>query len=163
MKDEPTIKTILYATDLGENTRPVFRTALSLAKAYNATIIMVHVVEPMSSSLIAVVDTYLSEVDAKKIYQDNMQSVLESMKVRLQKYCEEEHGSQKASTLPISEMIVLSGRTSEEILKTAEKKKADMIVLGKSTKKLFGEHVAGSAARRVSRHSRVPVVIVPNI
>lgn len=163
MDKEPTIQTILYATDLGDNTRPVFRTAMSLAKAYGATIIMVHVVEPMSSSLRAVVDTYLSEIDAKKIYQDNMQSVLESMKVRLRKYCEEELGSQKLSSLPISDMIVISGRTSEEILRTAEMKNVDMIVLGKSARKVLGNELAGSAARRVSRHAKVPVVIVPNI
>jgi len=163
MEKEHTINTILYATDLGENTRPVFRAALSLAKAYNASIIMLHVVEPMSSSLRAVVDTYLSEVDAKKIYQDNMQSVLESMKVRLKNYCDEEFGPQKVSSLPVSEMLVVSGRTSEEILKAAEKGKADIIVLGKSTRKILGNEIAGSAARRVPRHSKIPVLIVPNI
>lgn len=163
MDKTPTIKNILYATDLGDNTRPVFRTALSLARAYDAAIVMVHVVEPMSSSLRAVVDTYLSEIDAKKIYQDNMQSVLELMKVRLRKYCEEELGSQKLSSLPISDMIVISGRNSEEILKTAEVKKADMIVLGKSSRKILGNELTGSTARRVSRHAKVPVVIVPNI
>ena len=74
MQTLPNYKTILYATDLGEHTKPVFRTALSLAIKYDAKIIMLHVVEPMSSAIQAVVDTYLTEIDAKKIYRDNLQS-----------------------------------------------------------------------------------------
>lgn len=45
----PNIKTILYATDLGENTRPVFRLAVSQARRYNARLLMLHVVEPRSA------------------------------------------------------------------------------------------------------------------
>jgi len=38
----------------------------------------------------------------------------------------------------------------------------DCIVIGKSTHSLLGGHMMGSTARRVSRHSRVPVMLVPN-
>lgn len=162
MNTLPIFKTILYATDLGEHTRPVFRTALSIARKYEADIIMLHVVEPMSSALQAVVDTYLTEVDAKKVYKDGMQSVLSVMKQRLETFCREELGSSDLHSGRVKELLVVSGQTSEEIIRVAEKHLADLIIIGKSTSSILGSDVAGSAARRVSRHATVPVIIVPN-
>jgi nucleotide-binding universal stress UspA family protein len=162
MNKEPTIKTILYATDLGKNTRPVFRLALSLAQKYEANIVMLHVVEPMSSAMQAVVDTYLPAGEAEKVYQDEMKSVLTEMQKRLKNFCEEELHSPHVASGRVKEIVVVSGRTSEEILKTAEKHQADLIVMGKSSRSLFGSEVAGSSARRVMRHSIIPVLIVPN-
>lgn len=163
MNTLPLIKTILYTTDLGENTRPVFRTALSLAKAYEAKIIMLHVVEPMTSAMQAVVDTYLPAGEAEKVYKDGMKSVLNEMKSRLEKFCSEGFESPNLMQGLVKDIIVVSGRTSEEILKTAQKHQADIIVMGKSTRSVFGSDVSGSSMRRVSRHSTIPVLMVPNI
>ena len=163
MPSLPEIKRILYATDLGDNVRPVFKFALSMARKYDAQIIMLHVVEPMSPAVQAIVDTYLTDMDAKKVYQDGMKSVLDVMKKRLETACAEELDTHNISSSRVKEMLVASGKTSEEILKAAKKHKADVIVMGKSRRIVFGSDVAGSAARRVSRHSTVPVVIVPNL
>ncbi|HHD64002.1 MAG TPA: hypothetical protein ENK96_06505 [Desulfobulbaceae bacterium] len=46
MSTLPEIKKILYVTDLGKHTRPVFRFALSQARHYKAELLMLHVVEP---------------------------------------------------------------------------------------------------------------------
>jgi nucleotide-binding universal stress UspA family protein len=155
----PEFKTILYATDLGgEHTKPVFAAALSLANEYDADIIMVHVVEPMSMAMQAVVDTYLTEFDAKKVYQDGMKSVLETMKARLKNFCDEELGSHSTQNVHVKEMLIASGKTSEEIVRVAEEHDADLIVIGKSTR----TGVVGSTARRVPRHTNIPVLIIPN-
>lgn len=162
MDKEFEIKTILYATDLGENTRPVFRAALSLAHAYHASIIMVHVVEPMTSAMQAVVDTYLPAGEAEKVYQDGMKSVLSEMKQRLKIFSKNELGSSNVVEEVVEEVIAVSGRVSEEIVKTAERHKADLIIMGKSNRSIFGSEVAGSSTRRVTRHSNIPVLIIPN-
>ncbi len=47
--DIPRYKKILYATDFGENMRPVFSHAIGLARQYDAQIIMLHVAEPLSN------------------------------------------------------------------------------------------------------------------
>ncbi len=158
----PAYKTILYATDLGEHTRPVFRTAISIAQRYEAAIIMLHVVEPMSSATQAIVDTYLTEVDARKIYQDGMRAVLQTMKDRLRKFSADELQNQHMNDIRVKEMLVVSGRPSEEIIKAADRQKADLIVMGKSTRRIFGTDIVGSTARRVPRYATIPVVIVPN-
>ena len=158
----PEYKTILYATDLGDHTKPVFRTALSLARKYEAKIIMLHVVEPMSSAIQAVVDTYLTEIDAKKIYKDNLQAVLGKMKQRLKDFCREELNSHEFKSSHVDEMLVVSGRPDEEIIRVAEEHRADLIVLGKSTRSVLGSDVSGSTSRRVSRYSNTPILVVPN-
>jgi len=160
----PDIKTILYATDLGgDHTIPVFRSALSIARKYDANIVMVHVVEPMSPAIQAVVDTYLTEFDATKVYQDGMKSVLDTMKARLKAFCEKELGTHDVDNVNVKEMLIVSGKTSEEIVRVAEKHCADLIVIGKSTRNIMGSDVVGSAARRVPRYTNIPVLIVPNV
>ena len=159
----PEFKTILYATDLGgDHTAPVFRTALSMAEKYNADIIMVHVVEPMSPAIQAVVDTYLTEIDAKKVYQDGMKSVLETMKARLKQFCENELDAKSDKSVHVKEMLIVSGNTSEEIVRVAEEHLADLIVMGKSTGNIRGSDLVGSTSRRVPRYTNLPVLIVPN-
>ncbi len=158
----PEYKTIVYATDLGDHTKPVFRSALSLAQKYGAKIIMLHVVEPMSSSIQAVVDTYLTEIDAKKVYKDNLQAVLGNMKQRLKDFCEEELNSHDFKSSHVDEVLVVSGRPSEEIIKKSKEHNADLIVLGKSSRSVLGSDVSGSTSRRVSRYSSIPVLVIPN-
>lgn len=158
----PEYKTILYATDLGDHTKPVFRAALSIARKYDAEIIMLHVVEPISYAMQAVVDTYLTEFDAKQIYKDNLHAVLGEMKKRLQNFCEEELDSHSLKSSHVKEILVVSGRTSEEILRVSKEHQVDLIVLGKSTRNILGSDVSGSAARRVSRYTNLPVLVVPN-
>ncbi|PID41386.1 MAG: universal stress protein UspA [Proteobacteria bacterium] len=162
MPSLPDYKTILYASDLGKKTRPVFRTALSMARKYDAQIIMIHVVEPMSQAMRTVVDTYLDHDAAKNVYQDGMREVLATMKRRLARFCEEEMDSHNLGSINVKEVLVVSGKTSEEILKAAEKYKVDLVIVGKSTRVILGNDVAGSTARRVSRYANIPVMIVPN-
>ncbi len=47
----PQIKTILYTTALSSYTRPVLRFAVALAKQHDAKIVLLHVAEPLSSSV----------------------------------------------------------------------------------------------------------------
>lgn len=161
MKRNPTIKTILYATDLGDNTRPVFRHALGLAKLYDAKIIMLHVVEPVGETARAVISAYISQELSEEFLKESMQSLVVKMKDRLRRFYEEECDDEKVCA-NVKEVVVVAGKPSEEILRVAEEDKADIIVLGKSTRTVRGIRVMGSTARRVSRIAAVPVLIVPN-
>lgn len=161
MKNKPNIKTILYATDLGDNTRPVFRHALALAKLYDAKIIMLHVVEPIGETAKAVISAYISQDLSEELLKDTMQSLVVKMKDRLRRFFEEECDDEKVCA-NVKEVVVVAGKPSEEILRIAEEDKADLIVLGKSSRTVRGLRVMGSTARRVSRIAAVPVLVVPN-
>jgi nucleotide-binding universal stress UspA family protein len=161
MKNKPNIKTILYATDLGDNTRPVFRHALALAKLYDAKIIMLHVVEPIGETAKAVISAYISQELSEELLKDTMQSLVSKMKDRLRRFFEEECDDDKVCA-NVKEVVVVAGKPSEEILRITEEDKADLIVLGKSSRTVRGLRVMGSTARRVSRIAAVPVLVVPN-
>ena len=161
MKNSPKVKTILYASDLGGGTIPVFHHALAMAKQYDAEILMVHVVEPMSDSAKAVIKSYLAKDITNDVQKDVMKGTLVKMKKRLKGFYKAEGMDSDYSKL-VKKVHVIAGKPSEEILRIAEKTNVDMIIMGKSTRKVRGIRVMGSTARRVSRMSKVPVLVVPN-
>ncbi len=161
MVPAPNIQTILYATDLGENTRPVFRLAVSQARRYNARLLMLNVVEPLGSTGTAIIANYLSGEVADKINQDGTRNILDIMKKRLDTYCQEEMAAFGLDHLPVTEILVATGHPSEEILAVAKQYKADMIVMGTSNHSFLGSALMGTTARRVARHSPIPVLLVP--
>lgn len=158
----PELNRILYVTDLGKHTSPVFLHALAQAEKNNAKLIVLHVVEPMTEAACAVIQTYLSESDVENVRKDGMNKVLTYMKKRIDKFLQAECG-ESLSTVPIKEIIVVAGRPSEEILRISEKEDVDMIVIGKSSRKVLGSKVMGSTTRRVNRLSKVPVLVIPNL
>lgn len=158
----PAIQKILYVTDLGKHTRPVFLHALAQAENNDASILVLHVVEPMTETASAVIQTYLSEEQVEKVRKDGMKKVLNYMKKRIDKFLKEEVGGKSLKSEPIEEIIVVAGKPSEEILRVAEEHGVDMIVMGKSSAKVRGSMVMGSTTRRVNRLSKVPVLVVPN-
>ncbi len=151
----------MYATDLGEQTRPVFRHALALAKLYDAKIIMLHVVEPVGETAKAVISAYISQDFSEAMLKESMKELLVRMKDRLRRFFEEECEEEKICS-SVKELMVVAGKPSEEILRVSEEEKADMIIVGKSTRRVRGLRVMGSTARRVSRIAMVPVLIIPN-
>lgn len=162
MQQTPEIKKILYVTDLGKHTRPVFMHALAQAANNNASIIVLHVVEPMTETACAVIQTYLSAADVAEVQKDGMKKVLQYMKKRIDKFLQDECGGKSLKSEPIEEILVVAGRPSEEILRVADEHHADLIVIGKSTRKVRGNKVMGSTTRRVNRLSHIPVLVVPN-
>ena len=161
MKYDQQINTILYATDLGSETRRVFRYAIDMANYYKAEIVILHVVEPMSNTARAMINTYLSEGLSEELEKNSMKELLTEMKMRLKKFFEEECDTDLKDSVFVKELTVVSGRPSEEILRIADDQKADMIVMGKSSRRVRGMGVMGSSARRVSRHSTIPVLVIP--
>lgn len=161
MKYAPQVTKILYATDLGSETRPIFRYAVDMANHYKAEIIMLHVVEPISDTARAVISTYLDDSVSEEMEKNSMKGVLEKMKDRLKMFYREECDSEEKFAVLIKEVMVVAGKPSEEILRVAEEEKADMIVMGKSARKVRGIGVMGSSARRVSRLAKIPVLVIP--
>ena len=162
MVPAPNIQTILYASDLGDNTRPVFRLAVSQARRYNARLIMLHVVEPLGISGTSAVARYVSAETAAKINNDGAREMLEVMKQRLEKFCQEEIAAYGLDRTPVTEVAVATGDPSEEIINAVKHFNADMIIMGKPTRTLLGSVIMGTTARRVARHADVPVLLVPN-
>jgi nucleotide-binding universal stress UspA family protein len=153
------IKTILYASDLGGHTRPVFRQAVNLAQTFQARIIMLHVVEPLGRTGASILSVYLPDSNLQQIEQEGMRKIIAQMKQRLKAFCEEEMAACELDGLPVSDIVVTSGQVDEQILGQADAYKADLIVVGSSCDR---HGLLGSNTRRLTQRSRVPVLVVPN-
>lgn len=157
----PTINTILYATDMGKHMRPVFHYAIDMANKHDAKIVMLHVIEPFSSSVISTIDVYMPEFNAKDVRKDGMKKVLKEMQNRLNNFCKEELKKKLSDCKIVSKVKVVSGHSAESIVDQAEKIGANLIVIGTHTRPSITSNIIGSTARKVTQISRTPVLIVP--
>jgi nucleotide-binding universal stress UspA family protein len=156
------IKTILYATDQGIHMRPVFRRAIALAEVHGAQILMLHVAEPLTATGMAVVEAYLPKDQFAQYQHEGMQKILEQMRARIAKFCEDETGDCPEDSHLVSEVLVVHGRPGAEIPRQAKLHRADLIVMGSCSHGLLGHGLLGSTARRVIQQSEIPVLVVPN-
>lgn len=122
---------------------------------------MLHVVEPVSETALAVFNYYLFKDLTAEVQKETMKGVIVTMKQRLEKIYDDECDCGKQSN-SVKRVLVVSGKPSEEILRVCEEEKASIVIMGKSTRKVREIRVMGSTARLVSRMSRVPVLVVPN-
>jgi nucleotide-binding universal stress UspA family protein len=155
------IKTILYTTALGPHTRPVFRFAVGLAEQYDARIVLLHVVEPLSNSVRFLLENYLSPDKASELHHEATRGVLDKFHQRLETFCAEELGSTLAQTTLIAEIRVISGIPYEVILHEADRCNAGLIVMGTHTGSSLRADFLGSTTRRLTLLSKRPVLIVP--
>ncbi|TVT59724.1 MAG: universal stress protein [Sedimenticola thiotaurini] len=155
----PTLKTILYATDLGKNMRPAFRHAIGLAQQYQAKIIMLHVAEPIGNTGMAVLELYVPDM-SDDFEHEELREILTKMEKRLEDFYIEELGED--SDL-VSDVTVVTGRPAEEIKKYATAKDVDLIVMGTHTNSSFGAALLGSTARKLINIIDRPVLVVPVI
>ena len=153
----PTLKTILYATDLGKNMRPAFRHAIGLAQQYQAKITMLHVAEPIGNTGMAVLELYVPNID-DDFENEELKTILKKMEQRLEDFHTEELGEE--SDL-VTDVTVVTGRPAEEIHKFAATHDVDLIVVGTHTNPSIGAALLGSTARKLINISDRPVLVVP--
>lgn len=157
----PEIKHILYASDLGESSRPAFRMAVELAAVHKAKITFLHVIEAMSPSAEAVIETYFDPEALAEMRKAGTEELKHKMAERIERFWREEvpDGFEFPQGKP--EVRIEKGNVEEMIMKTARKSQADMIVMGTRTHSALSKMFLGSSAQRVMQHSDIPVLVVP--
>ena len=157
----PDIKTILYATDLGHGASAVFRIAVSIAKKYDAKIVMLHAVEPLGTFGKTLLETYLPPDSSSKLEQETLAKVTETINRRLAKFCEDELGKGSSECDFVEDIVVVNAHPATAIKEESEKREVDMIVMGTHSQSPIGEVFMGSIARRVTQIAKMPVLVVP--
>ena len=152
----PQIKKILYATDLSQNSSYAFLYAIDMARTHDASIVILHAVEPIPAYAKVYVNTP-DETD--KQWLDDL---VQSIKKRLEGFCEK---TGARTGLPcaelISKILVTVGHPPEEILNAAEKEGCDVIVVGAHGKGFLTHAFLGSVSDAVLHRTRKPVFIIP--
>jgi nucleotide-binding universal stress UspA family protein len=139
------LKKILWVTDFSDEAQEAFVYAKHFAKTFNAKLIALHVVPDFSSTLYnttAVIKTELT----KRLTM--MKKEAERKLTVLQKKQRFEFKS-----------LVLEGNASKKIIETSEKKKVDLIIMGKRGVSAVEKLFIGSVANQVLRNSTVPILL----
>ena len=155
----PEIKKILYATDLSENARYAFEYAASLANRYGAGITILHVLDiPRSAD--SLVLSIIGDEKWKELRKSNEQNVLDKIKERLKKFCDEVSHELPSCPFITDEIVVKIGNPVEEILHHADTSGCDMIVMGAHGHGVMANAMMGSISRRTLRRCKKPVLVV---
>ncbi len=158
---KPSIKNVLYSTDLSQNAPIAFGYAVYLAKLTGANIHLLHVLEKLSDDAVFTLQTYV--MDEKKRHEI-MDSRAEKARGRFDEKQEAFWAAQSAEDQAVRKQIksvtVCESYPAEEILKTAADHNCDLIVMG-SHERGMRHTFLGSVAKSVLRRSHVPTLIVP--
>jgi nucleotide-binding universal stress UspA family protein len=164
------VKKILYATDLSENARYAFAYAVSLADLYNAAITILHVLPEVPELLDQSVIGYISTERWEEIKSQQLEEAKEALigkrkehlavKEALLQFSEDVKQQQQGAGFTTDEVIVVRGNPVEEIIKNAEERNCELIVMGTHGLGTLADAMLGSTARRVIRRSKTPVLVV---
>lgn len=155
----PKISKILYATGIGAGAPYVFRYALSQAQQYEAEIVAVHGMEPLSTFAQSLVEQYVSHEDSEEMHRQARESVKDRLRGRIEKICAMENDGDLKSCR-ISEIRIVEGQPAQVILEAAREMGADLIVMGSHRHTALGETLLGTTTRKVLHVSEVPVLVV---
>lgn len=152
------IKKILYASDLGKNSKIVFDTAINLATNLKADLTFVHVVNNFNTEQDEAIESYISVALFEQIKKSDIAIASDKINQRIAQVKSETPDLFSNVNM---EVMVRKGRPTKQILKLAKEIDADLIILGSRTHSSMDELLLGSTASKVAKKSTVPVMIVP--
>jgi nucleotide-binding universal stress UspA family protein len=143
-------KNILIPTDGSELSQRAVRTAVSLAKLHQARITGIHVI-PDYHLLIAYEGAF-DPVTEERIEED--------AKVRAESYLAFVRKCAEDAGVPCDTVCETSDHPYDAILKAADARRCDLIVMTSHGRKGLAAVLLGSETRKVLTHTRIPVLVV---
>jgi len=143
------IRTILFPTDFSECGNYALSYAASLARRFNASVICVNVIEPIVPTV-----GYSGMTEPLPI-ADITEQLEDSAERELPKLAE----CDECSGVDVEELVV-HGEAASEIVRVAEERKVDLIVISSHGRTGLGRILFGSTAESVVRHAPCPVLVV---
>ncbi|BBA69646.1 universal stress protein [Geobacter sulfurreducens] len=139
--------TIVFPTDFSENSEYAFDYALTLAKQFNARLVVIHVInEPVDLR-----GFYVPHVSFEKLEEE----IVAAAEKMMDKFCRtkiKDHENYSS--------CIVSGIPYDEVLKKATEEDASLIVMGTHGRKGIDHFLFGSTAERVVRNAKCPVMTV---
>jgi len=162
-------KKILYATDLSESGRVAFPYAASIAHSYGAELTVFHVAKPPEFEQYLV--GYIDEELWKQIKTQDLEAVKDTLTQRkrddaaikksVDEFCKNTLDEYENHPYVVYDVKVAMGDPVTEIVREAESRDYDLVVVSKHSGGLIEEALMGTTARRVIRHCNRPVLVVP--
>jgi len=146
----PPLREVVCAVDFSLASAAAARTALALAQGAGARLTLLHVMEPDPRRMVfsgGEALRYLVEYEGRAAMASERLMRLVAPGDR---------------ALCRVEPLVVSGAPHQMILRAASEAKADLIVMGVTSRSLAEELLVGSTSRAVLRRARCPVLLVPD-
>jgi nucleotide-binding universal stress UspA family protein len=141
------IKTILFPTDFSNGARAAMDHAISLAKDYQAKLILLYVIQDIS-----IAEWYIpSTISAGELVEDMQKSAWQEMDKWI---------AEVSKQVKDVEKMVVRGVPFVEIIQTAKERNADLIVIGTHGRTGIDHMLFGSTAEKVVRKAACPVLTV---
>jgi nucleotide-binding universal stress UspA family protein len=141
------LKTILFPTDFSQGARAAMDHAISLAKDYDARLLLLYVIQDIS-----IAEWYIpSTLSVTDLVEDMQKSAWKEM---------EKWGSEAQASVRDREKLVVRGVPFVEIIKTARDRGVDLIVIGTHGRTGIDHMLFGSTAEKVVRKAPCPVLTV---
>ncbi|MBB2496070.1 universal stress protein [Aquipseudomonas ullengensis] len=154
-------RSILYATDLGLYAPYVLQHAMTLARAYQAELYVVHAVEPMGLFAESVLQTYLDDKTMEELRSKGLSTVMASIEQRVLEGFRDELGELQQDIEVIRNVRVIQGDPARVILEEARKLGVDLLVVGSHSHGGAQDTALGRTALRVLQLAEIPVYLVP--
>ena len=156
----PEIKTILYATDLSENSQYAFGYAVSLANRYDAKIVVLHVIEDISHQMNMQVADMLGAEKWQELQRTRKKEVVEILVRKIDAFCKETAAADQSCPFTVTDIKVRNGHPVEEIIAESIASDYDVVIMGTHGHGILAGAMMGSTAMRVVRRSHVPVMVI---
>lgn len=142
-------KRLLVATDGSETSDKAVNSGIQLAKDLNATLCIIHVVDVYPANLPFGIDL--------ERYQD---SVRREGKQILEKAKELSDESAITTEIELIEIRNSTDKISEKIIKTAQDRQIDIIIIGTHGRRGFRRLLLGSVTEEIMRISTIPILLI---
>lgn len=164
------IKTILFTSNLSENSRHAFNYAAMLTTQFNAKIILLHVVEKIPESVESrmrglfgngqwegILETHMKDAHQMLVGKVTSKQMISAA---LSQFCNETGIDASECGYVDREIVIKEGEVVEEILNQITTHGCDMVVMGASKGFISGTSV-GPVIKSVMKKSKVPVLVIP--
>lgn len=139
--------TVLVAIDFSDSSDNAFQMARTLAKNFDAQLLVLHVInEPVDLR-----GFYVPHISFERLEQE----IEEGAEKMMESFCH-----QHLADFDNYQKLIVSGLPYEQIITQAEENSADLIVLGTHGRTGLDHVLFGSTAEKVVRKSKIPVLTV---
>ena len=160
------IETILFATDLSEDSRIAFAYAVSLSKKYDARVILLHAMqEPSEKAVHLIGDKQWSNYrkrrseSAKETLTGKRLDLLSARK-KMDDYLDHLCGDNQEIKPEYDDIVLESGKPVEVIMDVSQTYSCDLIIMGAHDESGLVSSMFGSTVIHVLRKTRIPVLVV---
>lgn len=166
------VKNILFATNLSKECIAAFDYAAAIATRFQATMVLLHVVDKMPDYVESRLRGLLGEANWEKNIESQVSDARKKLigkkssnmmiKSALAQFCSDAGIDDDACGYHSREIVVTDGEVIHDILKSAREYQCDLIVMG-TREGFLSNNSIGSTIKGVMRKAKIPVLVVPPV